>query len=319
MLKNKTICITGGAGFIASHLIDAISQDNKIILYDLFSRNAFQYVNAERKENVVVIRGDVLDAELLTKSMAGCDTVIHCAAVAGIYSVIRNATMTMKINFLGTYNALEAAVKNNVKHFVNFSTSEVYGPHVYDGKEEDITTQGPMSEKRWIYAVSKLAAEHFSHTYEMEYGLKVATVRPFNIYGPRQVGEGAIREMILRALKGDTLTVYNDGTQIRSWCYVSDFIDAVTSILEHEKAWGEVFNVGSPKETISVLNLARTIIRLAGSSSKIEFKKHPGPEVYLRVPNIGKARRILGYEPRVELEAGIGQTIEFYRQHLAIA
>jgi len=315
MLKGKTILITGGAGFISSHLVDVLVPHNKVILYDTFSRDAIQYVESNKKKDITIIRGDVLDVEHLTKSMAGCDTVIHCAAVAGIYSVIRNATMTMKVNFLGTYHALEAAVKNNVKHFVSFSTSEVYGPHVYDGKEEDATTQGPMFEKRWIYAVSKLAAEHFSHTYEVEYGLRVATVRPFNVYGPRQVGEGAIREMILKALKGETLTVYNDGTQIRSWCYVSDFVDAIISILEHEKAWGEVFNIGSPQETISVLNLARTIIRLTGSSSKIEFKKHPGPEVHLRVPNIDKARKILAYNPRVNLESGIERAIAFYRQH----
>ena len=150
---------------------------------------------------MVVIRGDVLDAELLNKSINDCDIVIHCAAVAGIYSVVEDATKTMKVNFLGTYHALEAAAKNNVKYFINFSTSDVYGPHIYDVKEEDFTTQGPMCEKRWIYAISKLGAEHFSHTYEMQYNLKVATVRPFNVYGPRQVGEGAIREMILRSLR----------------------------------------------------------------------------------------------------------------------
>lgn len=316
MLKNKCIFITGGAGFISSHLVDVLAPNNKVILYDTFSRDALRYIDDSVRKRAVVIHGDVLDMECLTKSMAGCDTVIHCAAIAGIYAVVKNATMTMKVNFLGTYNALEAAVKNKVKYFINYSTSEVYGPNVYDGKEEDMTTQGPMTEKRWIYGVSKLAAEHFGHTYELEYGLKVATVRPFNVYGPRQVGEGAIREIALRALKNEPVTVYNDGTQIRSWCYVTDFVDAVVGILEHDAAWGGVYNIGNPKNTITVLNLANTIIRLANSSSKIEFKKHPGPEIFVRVPNIEKARRILGFEPKVDLETGLKNTIEFYREYL---
>lgn len=314
-ISGKKIMITGGAGFIASHLLDSLSLNNTIVLYDIFYRNALRYTDAEKKNNVNIIRGDVLDINLLTKSVSDCDIVIHCAAIAGIYSVNKNSTETMKINFLGTYHALEAAVKNKINLFINFSSSEIYGPHIYDGKEMDTTTQGPVTEKRWVYAVSKLAAEHFAHSFGMENRLKVTTVRPFNVYGPRQIGEGAVREMILRALKGESLTVYNDGTQIRSWCYITDFVDVVLSILEHEKAWGEIFNIGNPQNTITVLNLAKNIISLTGSPSKIEFKKHPGPEVRVRVPNIDKARRILGYEPQVDLETGIKQTIAFYRQH----
>lgn len=314
--SRKKIMITGGAGFIASHLLDALSLNNKVILYDIFSRDALRYTDAEKKKDVVIVRGDVLDADLLTKSMAGCDIVIHCAAIAGIYSVNKSSIMTMKTNFLGAYHALEAAVKNNIDLFINFSSSEIYGPHVYDGKETDTTTQGPVTEMRWVYAVSKLAAEHLAHSYGKEYRFKVTTVRPFNVYGPRQLGEGAIREMILRALKGEPLIVYNDGAQIRSWCYIASFVDAILSILECEEAWGEIFNIGNPQNTITILNLAKTIISLTGSTSKIVFKKHPGPEVHVRVPNIDKSRRIFGYEPHVDLETGLKRTIDFYRLYL---
>ena len=169
------------------------------------------------------------------------------------------------------------------------------------------------------FSLSHLRHCHDIHSKSLpsnvEYGLKVATVRPFNIYGPRQVGEGAIRQMILKALRNEPITVYNDGTQIRSWCYVTDFVNAVLSIMECKEAWGEIFNIGNPQGTISVLNLANTIVRLAKSSSRIEFKKHPGPEVYLRVPNIEKARRILNFEPRVDLERGLEKAIAFYRKH----
>jgi UDP-glucuronate decarboxylase len=282
-------------------------------VYDNLSRNALRFTPFLRHTNLEFIQGDVLDAGALEQAMEGSDVAIHCAAIAGIYSVVKRPTMTMKVNFLGAYNALEAAVKNKVKLFLEFSTSEVYGPYVYKGSEENLTSQGPVGEKRWSYAVSKLAAEHFGHAYRQEYGLPIITVRPFNIYGPRQVGEGAIRQMILSALKNEAITLFNDGSQIRAWCYVQDFVDAVMLCLASEKAVGNVFNIGNPQGTMTNLNLAQTVIRLAGSSSSIVYKLHPGPEVEMRIPSIQKAQTLLGYAPKVGLDEGIARTIEWYR------
>jgi nucleoside-diphosphate-sugar epimerase len=174
---------------------------------------------------------------------------------------------------------------------------------------------GPASEKRWIYAISKLAAEHFAHAYADDFGIKVVTVRPFNIYGPRQVGEGAVQQMVARALTGRDITVFNDGSQIRAWCYVDDFADAFVKAMEDEAAVGEVFNIGNPQATTTVLGLAETLIRLTGSKSKIVFKPHPGPEVEIRMPDISKARRLLAYEPRVGLDEGLNRAIAWYRDN----
>jgi len=313
-LAGKKIFITGGAGFIASYVIEKLIEENEVIVYDNLRRNAIRFLHVQDHQNFRFIHGDVLDFENLVTSMQGADICVHAAAIAGIYSVGENSTMTMKVNLIGSYNALEAAVKNQVKRFVDFSTSEVYGPFIYRGKETDNTTLGPVGEKRWVYAVSKLATEHFAHAYGHDYNLEVVTVRPFNIFGPRQIGEGAVQQMINKALRGEDLIVYNDGSQIRSWCYVTDFVEALYHALFWENARNQIFNIGNPQATITVNGLAETILRLTGAQSKIVFTPHPGPEVEIRVPDISKARLLLNYTPKVTLEEGLKSTIAWYRQ-----
>ena len=313
-MKNKKIFITGGAGFIASHLCERLISNNKITVYDNNKRNALKFTPLLHHKNLHFIEGDVLDLAHLRKAMEGSQIVIHCAAIAGIYSVVESPSLTLRVNFLGTYHALQSAVHGRAEKFFDFSTSEVYGPYAYKGTEEDLTVQGPVSEGRWSYAVSKLAAEHLVHAYHKEFGLQVATFRPFNIYGPRQVGEGAIRGMVLRAIKNEPIILYNDGTQIRAWCYIDDFIDGAMAALANPKALGKTFNLGNPQGSITNLELAKMIRRLAGSKSKIIFKKHPGPEVQIRVPSIKRAEEILRYRPKVSLEEGVIRTIAWYRE-----
>lgn len=316
MIASKHVFITGGAGFIASHLIERLLDHHRVTVYDNLHRNALRFTRLEEHPSLRFVQGDVLDAEKLSASMAGADICVHAAAIAGIYSVGKKATLTMKVNFLGAYHALEAAVHNGVKRFIDFSTSEVYGPFVFRGKETDETTLGQVGEKRWVYAVSKLASEHFAHCYQEEYGLAVTSIRPFNVYGPRQIGEGAVQQMLTRALRGEDITVFNEGTQIRSWCYVTDFVDGLEQALFREDVASEVFNLGNPQATVTVLGLAQTIIRMTGSPSRIVFKPHPGPEVEMRVPDITKARKLLGFAPKVDLEEGLARCVDWYREHL---
>ncbi|MEK6868727.1 MAG: NAD-dependent epimerase/dehydratase family protein, partial [Nanoarchaeota archaeon] len=196
-----------------------------------------------------------------------------------------------------------------------FSTSEVYGPNVYQADEAGMTTLGPIGKPRWVYAMSKLASEFLADSYHREYGIKFTSARPFNVYGPRQIGEGAIHNFIVRALKNDPLIIHKPGSQIRSWCYVDDAVDAVEKILEIDKSEGEVFNIGNPEATSTTLQTAETIKRISNSKSKIEFKELKYPEVNIRVPSIEKARRILGFSPKVSLEQGIRKTIDWYQNH----
>jgi UDP-glucose 4-epimerase len=315
MISGARIVVTGGAGFICSHIIERLVAKNKIVIYDNLKRNAMQYASFRDNANVTVVQGDVLDAPKLDETLKGADICIHAAAIAGIYSVGDSITRTMKVNLIGAYNALESCSKHKVGRFMDFSTSEIYGPYSFRSREEDVAKVGPASEKRWIYAISKLAGEHFAHAYGSDFGLKVTTVRPFNVYGPRQVGEGAVQQMVGRALDDQDITVFNDGSQIRSWCYVTDFSDAFIASMTKKEGEGEVFNIGNPQATTTVLGLAQTLIRLTNSKSKIVFKPHPGPEVEIRMPDIAKARKLLEYEPKVGLDEGLNMAIDWYREH----
>ena len=316
-LKRKRVCITGGAGFIGSHLAQRLLDDNEVVVYDNLHRNAIQFAHLDAHPNLTFIKGDVMDPEATRRAIDGCHIVIHCAAIAGVYSVDRNVVTTMEVNMLGTNQVVRAALATGVERFVEFSTSEVYGPFIHKGKEDDLTTIGPVGENRWVYAASKLASEHLSFAHYKEDGLPLVIVRPFNVYGPRQVGDGAIRGIILQALQHGLITLYNDGTQIRAWCYVDDFVDGILRCAEAPQAIGHVFNVGNPQGTVTNFELANMIIRLTNSKSTIVFKPHPGPEVDLRVPSIEKAQTLLGYTPTVSLEAGISKTIPWYQEHMA--
>ena len=314
-LKGKKIFITGGAGFIGSHLIDRVIDRNEVVVFDTLSRNALKYSKNKDNKNLKLIKGDVLDINGLEKSIDDIDIFIHMAAIAGVSTVVSKPSTTLKINLLGSYTALEACRKKDVKRFIVFSTSEVYGPNVYQADEAGMTTLGPIGKPRWVYAMSKLASEFLADSYHREYGIKFTSARPFNVYGPRQIGEGAIHNFIVRALKNDPLIIHKPGSQIRSWCYVDDAVDAVEKILEIDKSEGEVFNIGNPEATSTTLQTAETIKRISNSKSKIEFKELKYPEVNIRVPSIEKARRILGFSPKVSLEQGIRKTIDWYQNH----
>ncbi len=316
-LTNKRICITGGAGFIGSHLVSRLITDNEVVVYDNLHRNALQFAHLDGHAHLRFIQGDVLDYDATRKAMDDCGIVIHCAAIAGVYTVDRSAVRTMEVNMLGTHQVVKADLDVGVERFVEFSTSEVYGPFIHKGREEEPTTIGPIGESRWVYAASKLASEHLSYAHYREDHLLLAIVRPFNVYGPRQVGDGAIRGIVLQALRHLPITLYNDGTQIRSWCFVDDFVDGVLMCTENPAAIGEAFNLGNPQGTVTNFELANMIIRLTNSKSEIVFKPHPGPEVDLRVPSIEKAARLLGFKPAVSLEAGILRTIPWYAEHMA--
>jgi nucleoside-diphosphate-sugar epimerase len=266
-------------------------------------------------ENLHYIDGDVLDAPALQAAANGCTHVVHLAAIAGVDTVLKMPVRTMHVNMIGTYHALEAALASTgLERFIDFSTSEVFGTYAYKVREGDLTSLGAVGEARWTYAVSKLATEHLTHNYFREFGLPTVAIRPFNIYGPGQVGEGAIHRFILQAIRGEQVTIHNDGGQIRAWCYVEDMVDGILLALTRPEAVGHSFNIGNPRSIVTVYHLAREIVRLAESSSKIVFIPWDKVDVELRIPNIDKARERLGWEPRVDLEEGLLRTIDWYRR-----
>lgn len=313
MIKGKEILITGGGGFIGTNLAKALVAANKVTALDNGTRNALKYTDLEESPNFTFIKGDVLDKDETREVVKGKHIVLHLAAIAGISSYERFPLKTMQVNLLGTYNMLAAAAEEKPELFLNFSTSEVFGPYAKDVNEQSNTQQGPVGEKRWTYAVSKLAAEHLGFSFFYERNLRFTSLRPFNIYGPGQVGEGAIQQFAKKAIKGEDLTVNGKGDQVRSWCYVDDLVKAVLLMMENRKAIGETFVIGNPKSTLTIKELAETIVRMAQSKSKIKFVPQLKADVQVRIPEISKAKKMLGFEPKTQLEEGLKKTIEWYR------
>lgn len=314
-IKNRKIFITGGCGFIGSAIIQRLAPYNELIIYDNGRRNALKFFLIREHKNIRIIRGDILDAELLKNSIKGCDTVIHLAAMAGVSSYYTHPIKTMEVNFLGTYNILNAVKDNNeLKLFINFSTSEVYGPYAEKVNENQLTSQGSLQDLRWTYSVSKLAAEHLVFAFGKEYKLPVISLRPFNIYGPGQIGEGAIQIFINKALKNEELCITGTGNQIRAWCYVDDLIDALISCMEKKEAIGHTFNIGNSGVAISIYDLAKEIIKATKSTSSLKFVPHQGTDIQVRIPDISKAQRMLDYSPKVDLTKGLSLTIDWFKK-----
>jgi UDP-glucose 4-epimerase len=314
MIENKVIFITGGAGFIANTLIKHYIDKNKILVFDNFHRDTLTGSGLSNHPNIKIIKGDVLDAHSITEAMKGVDIVVHAAGIAGIDTVIKDPVKTMQVNMIGTANALEAARVNQVKdRFIDFSTSEIFGSMAYKSAETDQTVSGSAGEARWVYAVSKLAGEHLAHAYYKQYGLPVVTVRPFNVYGPGQTGEGALQIFIKRALKNEEIFINGDGAQIRAWCYVDDFVDCLIRCIEDPKAIGESFNLGNARAVMTTLGLAQTICRVLQSSSKISHKPPLSADIELRIPSVDKTEKVLGFKAKVDLEEGIKKTAEWFK------
>jgi UDP-glucose 4-epimerase len=316
LLSGKRIFITGGAGFIGTTLARRLVDANEVIALDNLHRDALTGTELAEHPNFRFHQADVLDTDAVFELARGATHIVHCAAIAGVDTVLESPVRTMRVNLIGTYNALEAAVatEDTLERFLDFSTSEVFGTHAFRVSEGQVSTIGSVGEARWTYAVSKLAGEHMAHAYHDELRLPTVTVHPFNVYGPGQIGGGAIRAFIEAALAERDLVIHGDGSQIRAWCYVDDMVDACLLSLERPEAVGQTFNVGNPRSTVTIWDLAQRIKRLTGAPGEIVFQPLHYADVELRIPNVEKARELLGFEPRVELDDGLGRTIAWYRQ-----
>jgi UDP-glucose 4-epimerase len=317
-LSGKRILITGGAGFIGTTLASVLVDGNEIVAFDNLHRDALGGTELADHPSFSFVQGDVLDADALREAARGATHIVHCAGIAGVDTVLQSPVRTMRVNMIGTFNALEAglATEDTLERLVDFSTSEVFGTQAFRVAETSVTVTGSVGEARWTYAVSKLAGEHMAHAYHAELGLPTTTVRPFNVYGPGQIGGGAIRAFIEAALAGQDLTIHGDGSQIRAWTYVDDMVAGTLLALEHPNAVGESFNIGNARSAVTIFDLARRIKRLTGAPGEIVFQPLHYTDVELRIPNVDKARELLGFEARVELDEGLERTIAWYREKL---
>jgi UDP-glucose 4-epimerase len=315
VLEGKRILITGGAGFIGTTLARRLVEANDVVAFDNLHRNSLERTELGAHSNFTFVAGDVLDGTALKAAAEGATHIVHAAAIAGVDTVRESPVRTMRVNTIGTYNALEAALatQDTLERLIEFSTSEVFGTHAINAREGSVTTIGSVGEARWTYAVSKLAGEHMAHAYHEELGIPAVTVRPFNVYGPGQIGGGAIRAFIEAALGGRDLAIHGDGSQIRAWCYVDDMVEALLLCLDRPEAVGQAFNVGNARSTVTIYDLAQRIKRISGCPGEIVFQPLHYADVEIRIPNVEKARELLGFEAKVDLDEGLARTIEWYR------
>ena len=317
MLAGKRILITGGGGFIGTALAEMLADDNEILLLDAnFDNNAFAFSTLQNHPNVRTVCADILDQGAAESCLHGMQVVFHLAARLGVAEVVSHACYTLDVNYLGASGLLKAAAGSpSLQRLLFFSTSEVFGSSAFRVSENSQSVLNSVEDARWCYSLSKLAAEQLAFAYHRERQLPVTVIRPFNVFGPRRVGDNATRRFIEAALEGRALTVYGDGTQVRAWCYIDDFCDGVLRASSAECALGQAFNIGNPRNTISVYRLARMIVKLTESGSPIVFEDSGMGEVDVRVPVITKAKEMLSFAPEVELDEGLERTIEWYRAH----
>lgn len=316
-ISGKRIFITGGAGFIGSTLAERLVDKNEVVAFDHLRRNSLGRTRLLDHPNFRLVAGDVLDFSSLRQAMDGAELIIHCAGIAGIDTVTTRPVETMRVNIVGSFNTFDCAHEiGTCERIVAYSTSEVFGQLAFRSSEMDGAMVGVVGEARWTYAVSKLAEEHLALAAWSERGLPAVVVRPFNVYGPGQVGEGALRSFILAALRDEPLQVHGDGSQIRAWLYVDDMVQGTLLALTEPAAAGESFNIGNPRAATTIYDLAERVIRVTGSNSSLEFFDRPGVDVELRVPSIAKARDLLGFRASVDLDEGIAKTADFFRASL---
>jgi len=322
MIQGKKIFITGGSGFIGTALCERLVEKNKITIYDIMleGRNTLKLSKIKDHPNLTLIKADILDKEKLSQAIQDHEIILHLAAIAGVSSYYKEPERTMKVNLLGTLNLLDTlAEKIDRENFkpelvIDFSTSEVYG-NSCDAKETQPLSLFVTTDDRGSYSISKAASERLLFIYGKKYNFKTLAVRPFNIYGPGQLGEGAISNIIKRSLKNQDISITGDGTAVRAWCYIDDFLDCLLLAIENKGKYdAEILNIGNPYELETTASLAKRIIKMSNSSSKISFIPHIGTEINTRIPNISKATQMFGYKPQIDIEEGLKKTIEWYRR-----
>ena len=314
MRRKYRILVTGGAGFIGTHLVERFCGNHRVVIFDNLRRNSLKDIPAIRRHpNVTFIKGDILGKASLAKAVKGCDVIIHLAAIAGVSSYYKDPAETLRVNLIGTVNLLELCKEMKIKKFIYFSTSEVYGKEALKVDEESLYNVGPISDLRWSYAISKIAGENLVVRYGEKYGFNAFSVRPFNIYGPRQTGEGAISNFLRAATEGRKIVINGNGSPVRAWCYISDCVDAVECLLEKDGLKSGAFNIGNSSQACTTLELARRIRKATGIKVPIAFRKMKRSEIRVRIPDITKAKDLLGFYPKVTLKEGLALTYQYYK------
>jgi UDP-glucose 4-epimerase len=301
--------VTGGAGFIGSHLIESlINRADQVVVLDNLSTGSSKNLS-KVADQITVHNGSILDQQLVDKLVADCDYVIHLAAALGVFNIVSKPLESLKTNLQGSEIILQAADKYR-KPVLIASTSEIYGKNEkVPLNEVDDRIIGHPLKSRWSYSEAKAVDESLAYFYHLENKLPVRIVRFFNTVGPRQVGHYGmvVPRFIEAALKNEPLSIYGSGEQIRCFCHISDVIRALLLVIDSDQAVGEVFNIGNNQQS-TINQLADRVISLLGSKSKIERISYKDAypqgfeDMQRRVPDISKIKRVLGWSPQLDLD-----------------
>ena len=314
-LTERKVMVTGGAGFIGSHLTDRLLElENEVVVYDNFD----DYYRGKRENlkkamkstRLRLIEADILDYKTLSASMRGVDIVFHLAAQPGVRFSAKNPWKTNKVNVEGTLTVLLSAKENDVKKVVFVSSSSVYGVSRYLPWDEEHSTS-PIS----VYGASKLAAEKYCQTFYRSHGLPIVILRYHTVYGPRQRPDMAVRLFAEALGQGRPPVIYGDGKQTRDFTYVSDVVDGTILAAESEKSVGEIFNLGGGNR-VTVERVFEIMKKVMGKDDVVpiyeESKLGDVPDTYA---SIEKAKSILWYEPRTSIEDGLKSFIAWFKQN----
>jgi len=319
------VLITGGAGFIGSHLCDKlIKLRGEVTVLDNLSTGRYENV-AHFKENPKfnLVVGSILDEKLVDKLCEKTDVIFHLAAAVGVELIVKHPLESLTTNIKGSEIVLDMAQRYNRKVLIT-STSEIYGKNTNGPlKEDDDRILGSPLKSRWGYSTAKAVDEMLAYVYWKEKGLPTIIVRLFNTVGPRQTGAYGmvIPRFVTQALKNEPLTIYGDGNQSRCFVHVQDAVDALVKLIQHPQAQGKVFNLGSQEE-ITIKELAKKVIQLTGSKSKVIYIPYDQAyeegfeDMQRRVPDIKRIQDLIGYRPTIDLEGILKSVIEYFKKGL---
>ena len=320
--------ITGGAGFIGSHLAETLLGQGWTVevIDDLSTGSLTNIAHLKGNPDFSFVQGSASNQALMTELTGRCDAVFHLAAAVGVRLIVEKPVQTMETNITTTKIALELCAEKKIPLFIS-SSSEVYGKHTKEKfHEDDDLVLGPTSKSRWCYAASKIIDEFLAKAYFKEKGLPVVIGRIFNTIGPRQIGQYGmvVPRFIRQALLDAPITVYGDGKQIRSFTWVKDVVNAMILLVENTSAYGEVFNIGHT-EGISIYNLAEEIKKMAQSKSEITFIEYEQAyeagfeDMLYRLPDISKIQNLINYKPSLNLSSMLTEIIAYTRQQLGMS
>ena len=314
--------ITGGAGFIGSHLADCLLArgDHVVLLDDLSTGRLSNIEHLDSRSDVEFVLGSILNADLVDHIVSRVDTVFHLAAAVGVNLIVEKPLESLITNIRGTETVVEKTHKYG-KRILVMSTSEIYGKNTSDSlSEEDDRILGSPLKSRWSYSEAKAIDEILAYTYWREKGLETVIIRLFNTVGPRQTGSYGmvLPRFVGQALRSQPITIYGNGTQTRCFCHVGDVVAGLVALSEHPEAFGKVFNLGGNEE-ISIRDLAERIIELVGSASQLEYVPYDDAyeegfeDMERRVPNTNLAKQLVGFESSMGLDEIIRSVIEDLR------